>query len=278
VSAEIVTVTPGLRARLRRGAGERILWVHGYTIDSSLWQELWERLPDWEHIGPDLPDHGMSAPLDADENLVTLGRELGEWARDNGVRHVVGLSLGSTIALQIVLSFPQAFESLTLGAPALGGGPVEASVGVRYVELLRMLEQIGPGPWLANRWMTSPPDLFTYARKHPALWHTLQNVIARHGWAELPGFQIARLATWPQRLADVAAIRARLLLLIGEHEMPAFVETARILEATVAGSRSVVLPGCGHLCMLEEPDRSALEIGAHLSNKPAAQGSRPAAG
>jgi pimeloyl-ACP methyl ester carboxylesterase len=268
-----VTITPRLRARLQHGADDRVLWVHGYTIDSSLWEELWKSLPGWEHIGPDLPGHGLSAPLEANENLVTLGRDLGAWAVANGVRHVVGLSLGSTVALQVALSFPDAFDTLTLGAPALGGGPVEAAVGVRYVELLHMLGQLGRGPWLMDRWISSPPDLFTYARKQPALWRRVQDVIARHSWAELPGFQIARLATWPQPLAEVAAIRARLLLLIGEHELPAFVETASILQASTASACTIVLPGCGHLCMLEAPERSAAEIAAHWRNEPAPRGS-----
>jgi pimeloyl-ACP methyl ester carboxylesterase len=29
------------------GRGPAVLWIHGYTMDSSVWAELWERLPGW---------------------------------------------------------------------------------------------------------------------------------------------------------------------------------------------------------------------------------------
>lgn len=254
-----------MRARTSGGAGERVLWVHGYTIDSSLWEELWARLPGWQHVGVDLPGHGLSSPLAPSDTLISLANVLGEWSIRNDVRHIVGLSLGSTVALQVVLSFPDAFASLTLGAPAIGGGPVERDVGVLYVELLQMLQARGSGPWITDRWMTSPPELFTHARRRSQLWRRLEEVIGRHGWEELPGFQMARLATCPQRLEDVAAIAAPLLVLVGEHELPAFVETARLLQATSSACRTIVLPACGHLCMLEAPVEAAPAIEAHWS-------------
>ncbi len=241
-----------------------MLWVHGYTIDTSLWRPLWDRLPGWRHIGVDLPGHGASSPLSSEDSLPSLARRLADWSERAQVRHVVGLSLGSTVALQVVLERPDAFETLTMGAPAIGGGPAEADVGRRYVELLNMREQLGNGPWMAHRWMTSPPHLFTHARAKP-LWPEVEAAVARHAWDELPGFAIGRLATHPQPLDAIAALRARLLLLVGEWELPAFVETARLIQSAKPRCATHRLPDAGHLCMLEAPDAAAPLLAAHWS-------------
>ena len=39
-------------------SGPAVVWIHGYTMDSSTWEELWALLPGWFHIGVDLLGHG----------------------------------------------------------------------------------------------------------------------------------------------------------------------------------------------------------------------------
>ncbi|SFU76700.1 Pimeloyl-ACP methyl ester carboxylesterase [Methylobacterium sp. 174MFSha1.1] len=242
-----------LAIRVEGHDGPCVLWIHGYTIDSSLWRGLWDALPGCRHLAVDLPGHGASPPLRAEETLATLGRRLARWAVAEGVRHVVGLSLGSTVALQVAIEAPDAFETLTLGAPAFGGGPVEGEVGRRYAELRHLHRDLGHGPWLADRWMVSPPDLFTAAKGKPLLWPDIARVVRRHRWEELPDFAIARIATWPQPLASIRRIRARGRIFIGSSEMPAFVETAFILESALEQAEIVRLDDAGHLCMIETP-------------------------
>ena len=260
----IIDFGPGIRARTAPSDGEKVLWVHGYTITSDLWPDLWAHLPGWHHIGPDLPGHGASEPMGPNETLRTLGRRLADEALAHGVRHVVGLSLGSMIALQVVLEHPRAFATLTMGAPAMGGGPVEADVGNLYRELWRLYNQMGPGPWMTALWTTSPPNLFAYAEEHPRLWKRLVDVINKHAWGELPDFRMSRFVDYTQSLVDVAKIESRVLLLVGEYEMPAFKETAGLIQAAAPHSRIIYLPGTGHLCMLESNESSAHHIDAHL--------------
>jgi len=258
-------LAPGIMARAT-GAGDGVLWVHGYTIHSGLWLELWERLPGWRHIGVDLPGHGGSRPLARGEDLYALGLLLADAAIQRGVRHVVGLSLGSLIALQVVLARPRAFQSLVVGAPTIGGGPSEALVAARYRQLRALHARLGGGPWMTSLWMTSPPDIFRGGEARPALWRRLAEAIDAHSWDELHGDSgIDRLTQDEQPLEQVAAIEARTLILIGERELPAFRESAEILRRHIPGSRVAELSAVGHLCMLESPADSATLIAHHLA-------------
>ena len=40
------------------GDGPAVVWIDGYTMDSTSWSELWGLLPGWRHLGIDLPGHG----------------------------------------------------------------------------------------------------------------------------------------------------------------------------------------------------------------------------
>lgn len=253
----------GIAAHVVAGNGPEVLWVHGYTIDSSLWQPLWRGLSDWSHIAIDLPGHGQSEPL-GDESLPELGARLAEVAAQRGIRHIVGLSVGTLLALEVVLARPNAFTSLILGAPTYGGGPRDPAAGQRYKELQTMFDMLGPGPWLTHLWMTSPPDIFRHARRHPELWERLVTVVGRHSWAEFAsgqGFQ--QLAAHDQDIDRARAVATAVLLLVGEYEMPAFKESARHLHARFAHSTIVELSGVGHLCMLEDVERSTEAMRSH---------------
>ena len=253
----------GLMVRRCGVTGPKILWIHGYTIDSSLWQKLWHLMPGWQHLGFDLPGHGQS-PRGSLASLSDLAGQIGQFALDEEVEHMVALSLGTTIALQVALDHPTHFETVTLGAPAIGGGPADQDVGNLYRELRQMRIALGSGPWLAERWMMSPPDLFTWARKNPNVWPDIERVVHNHGWHELASFEIGSLANHHQPSHTISAIESRMLLLIGEHELPAFVETSEIILRESIDCRRHVLDGVGHLCMLEAPLASARLIDAHL--------------
>jgi pimeloyl-ACP methyl ester carboxylesterase len=252
-------------ARVQPGPDCGVLWIHGYTVDSTIWADLWSLLPDWTHYGIDLPGHGASPPLKPGTTLHELGRELADAAAEFGIAHVVGLSLGSIIALEVVLSRPRAFTTLTLGAPALAGGPVDQDVGIRYKELCDLYRQRGSGPWMTELWMRCPPP--TFAHTNPLLRARLAAVIDRHTWLELgdPGFGIAALTRQPQNARALAFSAARQLYMLGEHELPAFRQTATILREIRPEARCVELSGAGHLCMLHAPEEAAGLLAKHWS-------------
>lgn len=264
IATTMIQLDETLAGRMTAGPGEKVLWLHGYTLHSGSWLPLWALLPGWQHIGLDLPGHGASGPWPAGITLPALARRVGALAIEQGVRHVVALSFGTMLGLQLIIEYPEAFASLTLGAPALAGGPTDAASGVRYGQLAQLLAQRGPGPWMTELWMQSPPDIFTGARRHPALWQQLVTLLNQHTWAELQGWQMRGLVLgYQQTAAALRQITTPTLVLVGDEEMAAFRETAGILQREIPTCRRVDLPQTGHLCMLEVPQLCSQIMQAH---------------
>ncbi|MBC8165169.1 MAG: alpha/beta hydrolase, partial [Bryobacteraceae bacterium] len=247
----------GLIARERSGELDPVLWIHGYTLNSSAWLPLWERMPGWKHIGIDLPSHGQSRSIRDGESLSSLAGTIGELALARGVRHIVALSFGTIVATQAAIEFPDSFASVTLGAPALAGGPQDPEVEGLYRELFELAETRGIGPHLQQRWMTAPPPLFYGADSRPDLWNSLWEIGAGHSWSELTGNRMFQLINTRQSERELKRITAAFLILVGDSDMPAFRRCGELICRSVPTSRRVYLNDTGHLCMLQDPDSIA---------------------
>jgi pimeloyl-ACP methyl ester carboxylesterase len=253
-------------ARVSTAQGESVLWIHGYTLHSGLWHDLWRRLPDWRHIGIDLPGHGSSPASRKLYSLPSLARSLGKAAIDHGVQHLIGLSFGGTLALQMAAEFPADFRTVVLGSTGLTGGPEDPDARTRYFELMELYRSRGTGPWMTEAWMKSPPNIFAGALSHPCLFKELREAIDQHSWSELSTGLMRQLTDYRQveYLDKLERIEAAMLLIVGEREMPAFKQSAQLIEAEVADCKSVWIPHGGHLCMLEFPSLASNVISNHL--------------
>ncbi|HEY0640452.1 MAG TPA: alpha/beta hydrolase, partial [Pseudonocardiaceae bacterium] len=199
-----------------RGDGPGVLWLHGYTMRAEVWRPVWAHLPGLRHVGLDLPWHGASRPARDGETLAGLAATVTAAALATGVRHVVALSFGTVLAVEMAAARPDAFRSWTLAAPALAGMPHEPAVRQRYLDLARLYREAGPGRHLTRLWMSHPPAIFAGVAARPAVHSALAAVIDRHRWDELRGDGMRALVRRPQRAAALAGLRAPLLVLTGD--------------------------------------------------------------
>lgn len=243
-------------------AGPPLLWVHGYTLDSSLWRELWQLLPGYGHVGLDLPGHGGSRALRPGDDLAGAARAVRQAADAVGAQDVVAMSFGATVTLLAAAADPDRFRKLVLAAPALPGGPEDQDAADCNQELLRLNRERGQGPWLAERWLAEPPAIFSGARRDPALFADITAVVARHRWDELNLPAFAR-ADMPRLQSRLARISAKLLLVLGDNEIASFVRTAEMIRRSVRDSETVWIAQAGHLVLLEKPRECAPHI-AHV--------------
>ncbi|MER5647477.1 alpha/beta hydrolase [Streptosporangium sp. NPDC002524] len=245
--------------------GSGVLWLHGYTMSAAIWPPLWERLPGHRHVAVDLPWHGRSRPPRDGEDRAALADLLVTRALEAGVRHVVALSFGTVVALEMALRHPRAFASWTLAAPSYAGGPQDRAVERHYLDLLLLRRGAGSRARTAALWMSYAP-IFGGIAARPGARSALADVIGGHAWDELDGAGLRPLLEPRQPVARLAALAAPLLVLVGDGEIPAHRACAETIAAAAPRGFLRVLPGTGHLALLEEP-RAVLEIvGAHIAD------------
>lgn len=246
------------------GTGPSVLWLHGYTMDSTLWAELWRRLPGFRHVGVDLPGHGGSPALSPDAALPSLAAQVAPLLREYDAQRLVGLSFGSMIALQLAIDLPDEVTRLSVAAPTVGGAPPEPGMRELYRELAFLHRCAGPEAAVA-RWMTSPPDIFRGTEAHPPLRARIRDVVTRHRWEELTSGAMRAVGAHRQDDAALARISARTQVLIGSADMPTFHANARRLRERLTDCRVHLIPGAGHLCLLERAESAAPLLAEHLS-------------
>jgi pimeloyl-ACP methyl ester carboxylesterase len=257
----VTQIAPGLAARIQ-GEGTKVLWLHGYTLDSSSWREMWSRLPGFCHVGLDLPGHGGSAPVGPQDNLHVLARRVADVCLDQDIRHIVALSFGTLTATQVLLEEPDHFRSLVLAAPTLAGGPQDSEVGQGYAKLAMLHRGGAGGRAMRDAWMSN--IAWNGIEKYPALREELGLLVERHPWRELEDWAMLRLMHPPHREEDLRGIKVPTLILIGDLDLPAFHESAGILERSLPSCRRVDLTDTHHLCILESPGQCEGPIRDHL--------------
>lgn len=108
--------------------GPAIVFLHGGGLSGRMWQPQVDALREFHCLVPDLPEHGHSAAVTpftlrgAAEAIVALIRE-----RTAGPRaHLVGLSIGAAVGLEILCVAPQCVDKALLSGPTppLGKGLV----------------------------------------------------------------------------------------------------------------------------------------------------------
>jgi pimeloyl-ACP methyl ester carboxylesterase len=83
-------------------------------------------------------------------------------------------------------------------------------------------------------------------------------------WQELADGLLFRLALHPQLEEEIESVTARVLLAVGDDELPAFVRCGQILEDRLPSASRTVIADAGHLALLERPVSAAAAIERHV--------------
>jgi pimeloyl-ACP methyl ester carboxylesterase len=235
-----------LDARRRGARGETILFLHGEDGAADHEAFLAALATRAIVLAPTLPGYDLSPVPQWLDDMQDLAMFLRDWLRDQDVRrvHLVGHSLGGWLAAELATLDATRLASLTLVAPG----------GLRH-----------PSARMYDIFMNAPPDVarmsvheaelgerLARACDDPATTDTrLQNrfMTARLGWQ--PRFYSARLEKWLARVT----LPTQLVWGADDRILPrAF---ASGFETRLSGSRTHILPSCGHHPPLEQPQELA---------------------
>ena len=259
---------------------ELAVMVHGLGGAATNWTDLMGLLADRLHcIAPDLPGFGWSPPpRDGDYSVRAHARALTallESVGDGRPVHLLGNSLGGTVAMVVAATRPQLVRTLTLVSPAL---PVlrPRLTNVHLPALAvpwagqRLARRLGRFPVEQRVRATlalcyADPSRVPPQRVEEAMTEATRRAGLEHdGEAMLLSLRslmsaYLRPGTWPLwRLAE--HVDAPTLLVYGLQDRLVDPRTATRAAKAIRGSRLVVVPDSGHVTQMEHPELVAREV------------------
>jgi len=253
-----ITLANGLRyAYLEGGRGAPLLLLHGFGANKDNFTRVAKHLtPHYRVIVPDHAGFGESAkPPQADYAPRAQAERLRAFARALGVSklHLGGNSMGGHIALTYAALYPKEVESLwLLNAAGVWSAPPS--------ELRRRMADSGENPMIVKNedefaqlvsLVTARPLMIP----RPFLDVVAQERIRNHALEERIFKQLSADSV-EERIRGLAVPS---LIVWGQQDRVLHPGSAGILQMLLIRSEVVMLPGVGHLPMLEEPERCALD-------------------
>jgi pimeloyl-ACP methyl ester carboxylesterase len=230
---------------IERGKGEPIVLVHGNWSTSSWWEPVLERLPEgYRGIAYDMRGRGGTIGPDNRYTMPELATDLRDFVDALGLDsfHLVGLSLGSAVAMQFVLESPERVKSLTVVSPAWVDGMPRAYNIPASQRALKANKTLYASA-LKSMAPTAPEDEFWQRLVDEGHKQTLKasmrNLPALRKWK--PGDRLRETGV------RAVVINGALDPLTGGANAQR--------AAQVLGARHVVMEGIGHAPVVEAPDK-----------------------
>jgi pimeloyl-ACP methyl ester carboxylesterase len=242
---------------LEGGRGAPLVLLHGFGADKDNFARVAKYLtPHYRVIVPDLVGFGESSkPPQADYAPRAQAERLRALMRQLGVTklHLGGNSMGGHIALTYAALYPQEVESLwLLNAAGVWSAPPS--------ELRRTMAQTGENPMLVQ-------DEDDFA--HLVSLLTAQPLMIPRPFLDVVAQERIKNYALEQRIfkqlaADSVEERIRglpipALIVWGQQDRVLHPGSAGILQMLLIKSEVVMLPGVGHLPMIEAPEKCALD-------------------
>jgi len=226
--------------------------LHGAGFDSSTWslQSRWFAHHSYNLLAPDLPGHGHSGgkPLGSIAELADWTAALIEAA---GAKEawLIGHSMGSLIALETAARHPGKVTRLSLlgTSAAMAVGPeLLQNAKDNDAGAIDMMSIWGLG-FHAELGGCPLPGLWMHGGAQRVLKNTARDVLF---------VDLAACNAYQGALEAAAKIKVPVTLILGERDMMTPQKSGKALAAALEDARTVVLPGAGHMMMLEQPEQT----------------------
>ncbi|HJZ21993.1 MAG TPA: alpha/beta hydrolase, partial [Bradyrhizobium sp.] len=177
--------------------------------------------------------------------------------------HILGYSMGGTIAQEFVRQFPNRVVGLVLCATTCGG-PRAVYAPPSVMRVMRELDGLKPEEVARQIWkVTYAPG---YLAKHRELAEDqMRREIAAPTPLHAADLQFQALAEFDCSAA-LPNTKAATLVLTGDLDQLVSPQNSRIIASLIPGARLIVIPGCGHRVMWEATDECVAFISEFLAD------------
>lgn len=235
------------------GTGSPLVLINGFASTMDMWNPpvLAELSMHFRTIIFDNRGTGYSSASDDPFSITLFARDTLALMDALGISraHILGLSMGASIAQELVLSRPERVDRLILVAGTCGGSK---AVWMKPEVIKTLSDKSGSGVDLANRmfsvlftkkWLAAH-DPWTYC---PDVRETTREESAAR--------QAEALYTWPGSYDRLPEFRSPTLVITGTDDVVIPPANAVMLSERIPGARLMQFPGAGHGLMYQCPDK-----------------------
>lgn len=245
-----------------RGEGETLLFLHGIGGNSRNWASQLEHFaPRYTAAAWDA--RGYAASGGAVERFEQFADDAAAVIAELGApAHVVGLSMGGRIALDLAHRYPDAVRSLTLANTSAGSAETAAPEKVAAFLALRLKPLVEDGLTPADIAETivggiAGPNITAVAR---------EALLDSHRRLRKDGYIAAmRAVTAFTAFPDFATIAVPTLVLTASEDRVAPPAHARLMAERIPDARLVEIAGSGHISNIEAPEAFNAALDAFLA-------------
>ena len=251
----------------RQGTGETIVLLHGFGANKDNWLRFTRSLPkEYRVIAFDLPGHGDTSKVNDKAytiDFITQGFADAAEALKLDRFHIAGNSMGGWVGILYTNRNPE--RVITLG--------LFDTAGINSAEPSDLFKALEKGRnILIPTSEEAFEELMGYAfTKEPFIPWPVPLVLARKSVADAP-FKQKMWNDIRSTYKDVASVlpdlRLPVLILWGAQDRITHVSSVQVLERYLPNSKTVIMPDCGHMPMLERPKEAALDFVTFLKEHP----------
>jgi pimeloyl-ACP methyl ester carboxylesterase len=242
------------RLHVVRSEGEPVLLLHSSGMSGRQWKKMAAELArrGLGAVVPDLTGHGQSPPwpepepfsFHVDVRLVVALLE------STGPAHVVGHSYGGLVALHAAVAAPAAVRSLAVFDPVVFS-VLDATRDATALEGPRAVATGGTS-LEHEAWLRAFVDYWSGTGAWDALREEVRAEFRRSAWVVREA--VRTLIEDTTSASAFAGLAIPVALVTGERSPAGARAIIARLAAAIAGARSAVIPGAGHLGPVTHPD------------------------
>lgn len=251
------------------GRGEPVLLLHSSGASSRQWARLREPwIGRYRTLGLDLWGYG-GTPLPADTERFTLARELdlvlALLGRVDQPVHVVGHSYGGAVALRLALDAPDLVRSVCVHEPVLFHLLRDQDCSHEWDEIRAISQSVLNH--VHNDKLELAAMLFVDYWNGAGAWRTLsipqQQRMAT--FAKKAPLDFSALFLESTTLSRFQQLAGKTLITVGESTRAPAAKVAELLGSVLGPEALKVLPNCGHMAPITNPEVLRPVIESHLS-------------
>ncbi len=239
---------------------ETIIFLHGGAMAGWMWDGQVKAFNDYHCIVPDLPEHGKSINLKP-FTIIDSAEMISEIIQDHtksGKAHLVGISLGSQIILQILSSYPELVDHALISGTLVRTIPHSEALLKLFDYAIKAYEPVKDTDFFikANmRTYNMPKNLFDKFKESTILIKpdSLERILTENMFFKLPN--------------NLEKVDAPVLVMAGEKDYKIVKESAKDLLKALKMSQGYMVPKLGHAWNLEDPNLFNWILRRWINNK-----------